>query len=118
MIKKLLLIVSITTAMNYAFAEDSKPMHADAGKISRILLSTQLKECVAEFQRDYVTVNNVIEKSTSEGTTYQIEGVIIEGEDVAVGRSTLVINETDQPATFGFGRVTVYACKVERKLFH
>lgn len=87
----------------------------EAATVARILLDRQLSKCVEEFQQDDVAIKEVTAQNLAPGRArYRIEGVVLQGGDMAAGRIVLNIDESKKNG-FGFAKVKVYSCKVVKK---
>jgi hypothetical protein len=118
------LVAAVATAAltGSAFADDRPrfepgpvvELDASSVALTRVLLDRQLHDCVASFQEKAPTIQSVTSQGLEPGVTrYVVHGIELVGGDVVTGYVTMSILETRTPATFGFGDVAVYTCRVD-----
>ena len=94
-----------------------KTLSEDAGTVAQLLLSPQLKACVAEIQNskyDVMWDSVTIQRTSPRRSLYRISGMIMQGGDMVIGKATLAITETKEKDLLGFPDVRSYTCKVSQ----
>ena len=87
---------------------------SDAEMVANALISRQIQPQLQDFSRLVQGVSVEVEHFQDKDVV-TLEGVVLVG-DIACGYETLTIEKTSAPATFGFGRITVYHATVEKHL--
>ena len=108
--KKLLLPILATLVTTSSYAMQAITLSEDVVSVANLMKSKSVQKCISELEQSKTaefSISDVTRAEFNNEVIYQLNGTMLVGGDVAVGRASIDVKSSTQPF---LGRV--YECKV------